>query len=112
MVEQQIWGEGGKMIATEKQCEMRLLIAPTDLLWFRENFPSFKWEAGDTTIKWNANDPDEVEMARRAYEAYKKKHPKAVAFRVKKDDVKDAKHITDFDPNAEMIICQEFAIKG
>ncbi len=92
--------------------EMRLLIAPSDLAWFKENFPMFKWEAGDTTIKWNANDPEEVKMAKQAFEAYKKKHPKALAFKVKKDDQKDAKRLDSFDPNAEMIIMQEFAVKG
>ena len=100
------------MVAEQKICEMRLLIAPSDLKWFKENFPTFKWEAGDTTIKWNANDPEEVAMARKAYEAYKKKHPKALAFRVKKDDQKDANRLDDFDPNAEMIIMQEFMVKG
>ena len=64
---------------------MRLLIAPADLKWFKENFPTIKWEAGDTTIKWNANDPEEVEMARKAFMAYKQKHPRALAFSVDKD---------------------------
>ncbi|MFA6971415.1 MAG: hypothetical protein WC208_08450 [Gallionella sp.] len=92
--------------------EMRLLIAPADLQWFKDNFPSFKWESGDTTIKWNANDPDEVKMARQAFDAYKKKHPKARAFKVKKNDEKDTTSIDKFDPNAEMIIMQEFTVKG
>lgn len=96
----------------KKMREMRLLISVADLPWFKEHFPVFKWEAGDTTIKWNANDPDEVAMAKKAFEAYKKKHPKALAFRVKKDDQKDANAIKEFDSNAEMIIMQEFAVKG
>lgn len=98
--------------ATEQIREMRLLISVKELSWFKENFPSFKWEAGDTTIKWNANDPDEVAMAKKAFEAYKKKHPKAMAFRVKKDDKKDAHEINEFDPNAEMILMQDWMHKG
>jgi len=94
------------------QHEMRLLIAVSDLEWFKTNFPMFKWEAGDTTIKWNANDPDEVEMAKKAFDAYKQKHPKALAYRVKKNDEKEATGMKEFDANAEMIIMREYMVKG
>ena len=69
--------------APVKMCEMRIMIAPAELAWFKEHFPDIKWEAGDTTIKWNANDPDEVKMAMKAYNAYKKKHPKRLAIEKK-----------------------------
>jgi len=98
--------------AEEKICEMRLLISVKNLEWFKKEFPSFKWEAGDTTLRWNANNSEEVEMARKAFEAYKKKNPKALAFKVNKDDKKDTQELNEFDPNAEMIICQEFMQKG
>ena len=97
---------------TERISEMRLLISAKELEWFKTEFPGFKWEAGDTTIKWNANNPEEVELARQAYEAYKKKHPKAMAFAVKKDDKKDTRQLDAFDPNAEMILMQEWMHKG
>lgn len=100
------------MLEAQQVSEMRLLLSVEELAWFKENFPMFNWEAGDTTIKWNANDPEEVEMARKAFEAYKKKHPKAMAFKVKRDDKKDTQEIPEFDPNAEMIIMQDWAIKG
>ena len=101
------------IVATkERICEMRLLISAKDLPWFKKEFPSFDWTAGDTKIKWNANDPDEVEMARRAFEAYKKKHKKAMAFKVDKNDKRDTQKISEFDPNAEYIIMQEFMHKG
>ena len=100
------------MIGTAEIHEMRLLISVKELDWFKENFPTIKWEAGDTTIKWNANDPEEVELARKAYSAYKQKHPKALGFACKKDNKKDAKELKSFDPNAEMIIMQDWMHKG
>lgn len=99
-------------VAMDEVREMRLLISVKELAWFKQEFPEFKWEAGDTTIKWNANKPEEVEMARKAFEAYKKKHPKAMAFKMLREDKKDANEIQNFDPNAEMIIMQEFMHKG
>ena len=92
--------------------EMRLLISVSDLPWFKENFPSFKWESGDTKISWNANKPEEVEMARKAFEAYKKKHPRALAFSIDKDGNTSAQASKDFDQNAEMIVLQEYTVKG
>lgn len=117
------WKEGNKQsvnrkckkefkMPSEKMCEMRLLISAKELEDFKKEFPGIKWEAGDTTIKWNANKPEEVEMAKKAFEAYKTKHPKAMAFRVNPQDKKETNQIKDFDPNAEMIICQEFMQKG
>jgi hypothetical protein len=96
----------------EKIHQMRILISPKELESFKKEFPDIKWTAGDTEIKWNANHPEEVEMARKAFDAYKKKHPKAMAFRVNAEDKKDAKEIKDFDPNAEMIIIQDWQQKG
>ena len=92
--------------------QMRLLISAKELEWFKKEFPEIKWEAGDTTVKWNANNPEEVEMARKAFEAYKKKHPKAMAFKVDVDGNKGADEIPDFDPNAEMILLQDWMHKG
>ena len=100
------------IMVAEKIHEMRLLLSPKDLKWFKENFPMFDWIAGDTKIRWNANNPEEVEMARQAFEAYKKKHKKAMAFKVNPDDKKDTKALNGFDPNAEYIIMQEFMHKG
>ncbi len=96
----------------EKICEMRLLMSVKEVAWFKENFPGFKWEAGDTKIRWNANSPEEVAMAKAAFDAYKQKHPKAMAFKVSPQDKKDTQSIPDFDPNAEFIIMQEFQVKG
>jgi hypothetical protein len=96
----------------EKICEMRLLISAKELAEFKKDFPEIKWQAGDTNIRWNANKPEEVEMAKKAFEAYKQKHPKAMAFRVNPQDKKETNQIKDFDPNAEMIIMQEFMQKG
>lgn len=96
----------------EKFCEMRLLISAKELEEFKKEFPGIKWEAGDTNIRWNSNNPEEVEMARKAFEAYKKKHPKALAFKMKADDKKDTQEIKEFDPNAEFIVLQEFMVKG
>jgi hypothetical protein len=92
--------------------QMRLLISAKELEWFKTEFPEFKWEAGDTTIKWNANNPEEVEMAKKAFEAYRVKHPKAMAFKVDVNGNKGADAISDFDPNAEMILMQEWMHKG
>lgn len=96
----------------EKICSMRLLLSVKELDWFKTNFPEINWTAGDTNIKWNANDPDEVALARKAFRAYKEKHPKAQAFRVNPENKKDAKSIDDFDPNSEYIIMQDFLHKG
>jgi len=99
-------------VATEKIHQMRILISTKELEAFKQEFPMFKWEAGDTTIKWNANDQDEVNLARMAFEAYKKKHPKAQAFAVDVNGNKDAKELSGFDPNAEMILVQDWMHKG
>jgi len=96
----------------ERLSEMRLLISVKELEWFKTNFPGIKWEAGDTTIKWNANSPEEVEMARKAFEAYKAKHPKALAFKMEHDNKASSQEMKEFDPNAEFIICQEWMHKG
>lgn len=92
--------------------EMRLLVSAKDLAEFKKEFPGIKWEAGDTTLRWNANSPEEVALAKKAFEAYRKKFPKAQAFRLLKNDTKDCHEIKDFDPNAEVIIMQEFLHKG
>ena len=63
-------------------------------------------EAGDTTVKWNANNPDEVKMARKAFKAAIKEYGKdAIIFAVNKKGKKDQK-IVDFDPLAEEILVQ------
>ena len=96
----------------EKMHEMRLMVSVEDLKWFKENFPMFKWTAGDTTLKWNSNKPEEVALAKKAFEAYKQKHPRALAFSIDKDG-KISEHATkEFDANAEMIVMQEYAVKG
>ena len=91
---------------------MRLLISAKELEWFKTKFPGIKWEAGDTTIKWNANNPEEVEMARKAFAAYKQKHPKAMAFKMERDNKASSQEIKEFDANAEMILMQDWMTKG
>lgn len=100
-------------MAAEKINQMRLLVSVKKLAEFKKEFPDIKWEAGDTTIKWNANNPEEVEMARKAFEAYKKKHPKAIAYQADpKNKDKGVHALKEFDPNAEMILMQEWMQKG
>jgi len=101
-----------ELMVEGKECVMRILISVKELGWFKENFPLIKWEPGHTEIKWNSNVPEEVEMARKAFEAYKQKHPKAMAFRMNKDDKKDVVELKEFDPNAEMIVVQDWMQKG
>lgn len=97
----------------QKICEMRIMLSVRELEEFKRDFPDIKWTAGDTEIKWNSNDPDEVEMARKAYNAYKSKHPNAKAYRVFKGNNKISNiDIDDFDPNAELIILQDAMKKG
>jgi len=100
------------MEVAEKMCEMRLLISAKELEGFKKDFPGIKWQAGDTTIRWNGNNPEEVEMARKAFEAYKQKHPKAMAFKMLRDDRKDTTEIKEFDPNAECIVIGHWSEKG
>ena len=92
--------------------EMRLMLSVKELEWFKREFPDIKWLAGDTTIRWNANNPEEVELARKAYEAYKKKHPQALAYRTDRNEKKEANSIKDFDPNAELILMVEPMVGG
>ena len=99
-------------VMTEKIHQMRILISIKELADFKKEFPNFNWTAGDTTIRWNANDPDEVNLARMAFEAYKKKHPKTQAFSVDVNGNKGAKELSGFDPNAEMILVQDWMQKG
>jgi hypothetical protein len=99
-------------VTENKMCSMRLMLSVKEVEWFKTNFPGIKWEAGHTEVRWNANDPDEVELARKAFKAYKEKHPKAMAFKVNPEDKKDAKSLDAFDPNAEYIIMQDFLHKG
>ncbi len=100
-------------IATEEKiCEIRILISVKELQSFKDEFPEIKWEAGDTKIRWNANDPDEVALANKAFDAYRKKHPKAIAYSVDKHGDKGATALKAFDPNAELILLQEWMHKG
>jgi hypothetical protein len=58
-------------------------------------------ETGDTKVMWSRDNPDEVEVAERAFKDMKKKG--YAAFRVdKKGDAGEQMH--DFDPKAERII--------
>lgn len=96
---------------TERICEMRLLLSPMEIEEFKKEFPEFKWEAGDTKILWNANDLEEVAMARKAFEAYRKKHPGSLVYKVDMND-KGSEVIKDFDPNAEMIVIHDRMVGG
>ncbi len=57
--------------------------------------------AGDLKITWDIDDADQVELARKNFDAAKKK--KMVAYEVKKDGER-GKILSRFDPDAEAII--------
>ena len=56
---------------------------------------------GDTKTIWDANNPDEVEVARETFNSLKKK--RYIAYSVAGDGSKGS-IITEFDPNAGKII--------
>jgi len=61
-------------------------------------------EAGDTTIKWNGNDSDEVLKAKAAFNAAVKQYGKdAIIYSLDKSGKKD-KELKEFDPLAEEIL--------
>jgi len=61
-------------------------------------------EAGDTTVKWNGNDSDEVIKAKAAFNAALKQYGKdAIIYSIGKDGKKD-KELKEFDPLAEEIL--------
>ena len=59
-------------------------------------------ETGDTKATWNADNPDEVETARRTFTDLKKKG--YTAFRVFARDGSRAEEMREFDPAAEAVI--------
>jgi hypothetical protein len=65
---------------------------------------------GDTQISWNRNNPDEVGIARRAFEEATK-IKKYFAYRIKRDGTK-GEQIRTFDPDAEKIICAPAPVGG
>lgn len=56
---------------------------------------------GDTKMTWDANNPDEVDAARKTFKELRAKG--YLAYSVKKDGDKDVQ-ITEFDPHAQKII--------
>jgi hypothetical protein len=57
---------------------------------------------GDTKVIWSRDNADEVEMARKQFNEFKKK--KFAAFSVVGKDGAKGTQIDEFDPNAERII--------
>jgi hypothetical protein len=64
---------------------------------------------GDTRIEWNPSDPDEVEMARKAFKAAKDK--KMLIYKTRADGSR-AEQLREFDPHAERIIATRQTVGG
>lgn len=58
--------------------------------------------SGDTKILWSRDNPDEVEVARTAFNSLRAK--KFNAFKIVGKDGSQGEQITEFDPNLERII--------
>lgn len=57
---------------------------------------------GDTTVKWNRNNPTETAIARAAFDQAKR--DRYVAYKVEGRDGLKGEVLGEFDPNAERII--------
>jgi len=64
---------------------------------------------GDTRTEWDKNRPDEVELARKAFQAAKEK--KMLIYRTRADGSK-AELMREFDPSAERIIATPQTVGG
>jgi hypothetical protein len=64
---------------------------------------------GDTTTSWNPNNPDEVALARQAFDAAKAK--KMLTYKANADGSK-GELIREFDPSAERIVCTPQNVGG
>jgi len=66
-------------------------------------------KAGDLRINWDSKSKDEVDAAREQYNQMKKKG--YLAYSVKKDGT-PGKQISEFDPDAELIIMSPKLVGG
>jgi hypothetical protein len=64
---------------------------------------------GDTRIEWDPSKPDEVEMARKAFQAAKDK--KYLIYKTKRNGDK-GELMREFDPSAERIVCAPQTVGG
>lgn len=64
---------------------------------------------GDTRIEWNPNSPDEVAMARKAFDQAKKK--RYLIYRTARDGSR-GELLREFDPTAERIVCTPQTVGG
>jgi hypothetical protein len=64
-------------------------------------------ETGDTKIRWDKDNPDEVAAARAAFDALKAKKFRSYAM-----NGKDRVIIHDFDPDAEQIVMAPQTVGG
>lgn len=64
---------------------------------------------GDTRIEWDPAKPDEVALARRAFQDAKDK--KMLIYRTRADGTQ-GELLRDFDPNAERIVCAPQTVGG
>ena len=64
---------------------------------------------GDTRTEWDKDRPDEVELARKAFQAAKDK--KMLIYRTKRDGTK-GELMREFDPAAEVIIATPQTVGG
>lgn len=66
-------------------------------------------DTGDTRIEWNPANPDEVEIARKAFQTAKDK--KMLTYRTRADGTA-GEQIRTFDPAAERIIATRQIVGG
>lgn len=59
-------------------------------------------EAGDQTIGWDPNSPDEIEQAQATFDSLRSKG--YLAYKVNKEDGKKGEQLLKFDPTVERII--------
>ena len=64
---------------------------------------------GDTTTSWDPRRPDEVALAREAFDAAKAK--KMLIYKANTDGTK-GELLREFDPNAEKIVCSPQNVGG
>jgi hypothetical protein len=64
---------------------------------------------GDVRIEWDPNNPDEVEMARKQFQAATNK--KMLVYKTRADG-SQAEQLREFDPRAERIIATRQTVGG
>lgn len=66
-------------------------------------------KTGDTRTEWNKDNPAEVEMARKAFQAAKDK--RYLIYKTRSDGSR-GELMREFDPNAERIVCTPQTVGG